>query len=151
MLSDPQRKRVAQALRAAPDERRTILATLSPLELHAFARHSPLDTGLDDLRAIAADSRCDRGTALMLYWRTDGIFGKRRNEVAEHERELYNLAVAIEQRYLTGFYTGQQVRFDPCDRADTGNDWRVMVAGATRDIPEEMFHASPGKYPSAAF
>lgn len=51
----------------------------------------------------------------------------------------------IEQRYLAGGYTGQEIAFDPRD--DERFDWTAVYTDLPnlRPIPEEMYRTSPGR------
>src|SRR5690349_9296432 len=108
--------------------RRAAVATLAtPEELHAFALHYNWDDGVELLTLIIRNPMCDRGTALMLYWLTDGIFAQRAEEISRYQGHVYALAMEIERRFLAGFYTGAAIRFDPKDPLDLDGDWRLAV------------------------
>jgi hypothetical protein len=53
----------------------SVLALMSTEELHEFVNEMNWDGGgTDRLKHVLAHPNCDRGTALMIYWRVDPIF-----------------------------------------------------------------------------
>jgi hypothetical protein len=126
--------------------RRAAIAQLAtPHELHAFADHHNWDDGVDELRAVIESPMCDRGTALMLYWRTDGVFCREPSEVSAYQREIHDFVLEIERRFLGGSFRSQVIRFDPKDPADLHGDWTLVVRGASRAVPPEMLEATSGE------
>ena len=123
------------------------------------------------LAFIADDPPTDKDTMLMMYW----MMGPRwfmqyasREEVAEKASwslDDYDFINLIESRYLNGYYTTQQIAYDPKDdkysigyytyeipedydpERDRGFDWtaeymdKVLVA----DLPKEMDQALQGE------
>lgn len=110
----------------------------APEELHAYASHYNWDDGARGLRHVIESSACDRGTALMIYWLTDGIFADERPDCGG---DVWDLAMRIESLFLSGFYTRCEFRFDP---RDMGGDWRFILQ-KPRAVPDEMTRATPGE------
>jgi len=111
-------------------------------ELHAFVKHYNWDEGVGILRWIVKQESCDRGTALMVYWKSGpGWYTQyaRKEDVPSHALEGYNLIKEIERRYRRGFYERGGFYFDPRD--DNGYDWTGQHAGveAVSPIPERMY------------
>jgi hypothetical protein len=106
-----------------------VLARMSAEELHEFAEKMNWDGGgADRLMRVLAHPRCDRGTALMISWRTnpvyhaskygdrDGVKSKMPSALAEWDMMRY-----IEQRLAApGSFAAARIPFDP--RNDFGRD-----------------------------
>jgi hypothetical protein len=123
------------------------LAQATPEDWHQVAWHWNWDSGVEPLRWIIRQERCDRGTALLIYWcggpRYLAQYAER-GEVPFYALEDYDLNMAIEAAYLAGRYTSTQIAFDP--RNDLGYDWTAEYADQLyrRPIPEHMYAATPG-------
>ena len=151
---------------AAPPERRDVIARLvedrwdtedefnqffatvaGAEELHLFAYHFNMDTGVGELRKVVRHPLCDRGTLLLVYWRlSPGFFYSDRANGGENltktdQRELLD---EVEQRYLSGEYASEVVRFDP--RHFRGADLVAgnEVPGGLSRVPPALFTPSPG-------
>ena len=118
-----------------------------PEELHLFAYHFNMDTGVGELRKVVRHPVCDRGTLLLIYWRLspgwfysdEGAGTRSPAEVEQHE--LFN---EVERRYLASAPTATDMRFDP--RSFRGGD---LIAGNEQygglpRVPPAMFEPSPG-------
>lgn len=107
---------------------------------------------------------CDKGTALLLFWKSAPGFLYQYGSEEEIEKELekaneifavllkgnlkyYIFVREIEKKYLAGFYTNQNIKFDP--RNNQGSDHTTRYSDITlkREIPEELLKASPGIAP----
>ncbi len=133
-----------------PESFRETLDT--PAKLHEYAVHYNWDEGFDIPRWIVNNEICDRGTALMLYWKAGPRYFcqfSSREEVPSMgwDRQLYDLLLEIEQKYLHGFYRNRAMLFNP--RFDPtigmlGHDWTQEYDGLSqrRQIPPEMFEPS---------
>lgn len=126
----------------------TFLAQATPDEWHQVAWNWNWDSGVEPLRWIVQRPKCDRGTALLIYWYAGPRYFAQyasREEVLEYSLEHYDLIMAIERAYLAGFYTRQEIAFDPSD--DAGFDWTAEYAAEPlqRPIPAAMYTASRGR------
>jgi hypothetical protein len=118
-------------------------------ELHLFVAN----WNWDDLRtapllwSVIRSPLCDRGTALMIYWRTDDAFCAyaHRRDVPDWARDVYELAMEIETRMLAGAFRNQSIGFDPKDRKQLGGEYRLVLRDAKREIPPIMLEAAPGR------
>jgi hypothetical protein len=107
-----------------------ILAEVNtPEELHEFVDHWNWDGGTEPIRRALAHPLCDRGTALMVYWRIDPIFYLKpeHDTRAKVEANLWPDAVVhwdmlreIEQRLAANRFRTAEVAFDPMN--DRGRD-----------------------------
>ena len=104
------------------------LAQMSAEELHAFVRDMNWDGGgADRLRRVLAHPRCDRGTALMIYWLARPRFyikyGTRervRDELWASALDDYDMLREIERRFESGGFATADIPFDPAN--DDGHD-----------------------------
>jgi len=114
--------------------------------------HWNWDDGHEPLRWILQQPQCDAGTALYIYWHASPTWFcqfKNREEVeVGHDWALadYDFIIEIESRYLKGFYTRQEIAFDPANVDAPGDDLTINHTGVAprRDIPEVMTRQSPG-------
>lgn len=115
---------------------------------HQIAWNWNWDNGEDVLKWITLQKKCDKGTALLIYWysgpRYFGQYENREN-VPEFELASYDFMKDIQQKYLAGFYKTANFSFDP--KNDSGLD-------RTKDyeendkygiVPEQMFQPVVGK------
>lgn len=112
----------------------------SALELHCVASNLNWDLGYDGLRAVLEHPRCDRGTALLLYWFGDPTYAPADPD-AEWNREPAEFLAGIAERYLRGGFASSAIATDPAcafgeDRRFSGN----------APVPEAMLAATPGTY-----
>jgi hypothetical protein len=126
-LSAEQQARVRQVLREDAD----VDGLRTPEELHYAAVRLDWDGDIEKLHRIVADPRCDRGTALAVYWMSEPV------------------------EYFAGCATREDAErlFGPgSPRHDTlahprGTDWTRGwdAPGRARAIPPVMVEACPGR------
>ena len=127
-----------------------ILRQMSAEELHAFASKMNWDGGgADRLMRVLEQRKCDRGTALMIYWRADPVFdlkyGSRENVEAETwpaRVEEWDMMRYIEQRLLDphGFATAR-FAYDPTN--DRGRDHTKQKR---KKRPRPIYENRDGKF-----
>jgi hypothetical protein len=124
-----------------------VLQRSDPDVWHQVAMGWNWDGGVAPLEWMIRQPKCDRGTALLIYWRGGPGFFKqyaRREDVPpELSSELFNLLEEVEGRFMSGFYTRQEIAFNP--RSDDTYDWTTRYAEAVGKIPAQMFAAAPGR------
>ncbi len=152
-ISKRQQRRIQAALYGVGGEETDPLDLVKQAEdskeLHLFAANWNWDDirTADVLRSIIHNPLCDRGTALMIYWLTDGMFCQYANEcdVPDWEREVYLLAMEIEHLMRTGGFQHQNIRFDPKNKQHLGGgDYRLVLKNAKRKTPPVMLAATKG-------
>ena len=117
-----------------------VLNEMSAPELHAFVEEMNWDGGgADRLLRVLAHPLCDRGTALMIYWRAQPTFYLAYQTRARVERELgrsavqdYDMLRRIERRFAKDGYGKARIPYDPAD--DNGHD---LTAGRVRVKPAD--------------
>ena len=119
-----------------------------PEDWHQIALHWNWDQGNAPLWWIIQQSTCDRGTALLLYWRGGPPWYTRyatHDDVPDWARPGFDLVQTIETRYLAEGYTRQEIAYDP--RNDDGMDHTVEFNHnkIRRPIPMAMTVATEGK------
>jgi hypothetical protein len=96
---------------------------------------------------IIQQPTCDRGTALLLYWRGAPTWMTQyatRDAVPYWDLASYDLLQAIETRYLAGGYTRQEIAYDPhTDDTDLTADY--SHSSIVRPIPAAMAVATGGQ------
>ena len=145
---------VDEAEQCASFER--VLAQMSAEELHAFVNRMNWDGGgADRLTKVLAHPLCDRGTALMIYWRTNPRFFIRyvtrervRDELWASALEDFDMLRSIERRFQSGGFATSNIVFDPTN--DRGHDWtsdgprRRPIIDPRAVLPAIMFEAIHG-------
>jgi hypothetical protein len=127
----------------------SILAQMSAEELHEFADKMNWDGGgADRLMRVLKHPKCDRGTALMIYWLANPIFdlkyGSRENVKAKTwpaRVEEWDMMRYIEQRLQdpNGFATAR-IPYDPTN--DRGRD---LTKQRRKRPPKPLFENRGGE------
>src|SRR5262245_17718072 len=82
-------------------------------ELHLFALNWNWGDAktIEVMQKIIRHPSCDRATALMIYWSTDGVFCAHADAstVPEWEREVYDLAMEIERKMSAQAFCRQEI------------------------------------------
>jgi Domain of unknown function (DUF4274)/Ankyrin repeats (3 copies) len=132
---------VVRRVKKAPS-RKTAATTL-----HRRAQTHNWDEGTAALRKILDDPGCDRGTALLIYWRaTPHSYRRyaRPDDAPEHAREVARLVADLERRLLADGFVSNALRFDPTN--DKGADRTRPSEGdeflAVRPIPAALLRAN---------
>jgi hypothetical protein len=112
-------------------------------ELHLYADGFNWDTGVEELRRVIRHPLCDRGTAILIYWRgAPGWYARyadrsetRNPDQADH----FDLLREIEQKIIGGHFRTRRFHYDP--KSDRGHDMTTRYGSAVqnRQIPPEMF------------
>lgn len=95
----------------------------APTTLHRRAQAHNWDHGTAALRKILDDPGCDRGTALLVYWRATPHHYRRYarpEDAPAHARDVARLVADLERRLLAGEFVANALRFDPTN--DDGTD-----------------------------
>jgi hypothetical protein len=114
-----------------------------PEELHIFADAFNWDCELEKLTKVIHHPLCDRGTALLVYWRGQPAYFLRygsRAKIPYFERENFDLLREIERRMTDGGYARFDIPYDPTN--DAGTDQRPKrreVERFAREIPAMMY------------
>lgn len=110
------------------------VARMSAEELHALARQLNWDDDdtIDRLRRLINHPRCDRGTALQIYWTGEPTFylgyetrDRVRNELWPEALATYDLLREIEQLVLANRFATAEIPFDPF--REDGMDWTTCT------------------------
>jgi hypothetical protein len=146
-LSEAQLSRVQRMIRdeweSESELNQFIEAVTEPEELHLYAAGFNWDCGCEELHLVIRHPLCDRGTALLIYWRA----GPRWFAQYNNRSEAYNADVAqtfdflkeIEQKVIAGAFKTHLFPFDPTN--DNGRDLTQHHSKiqTIRDIPIQMF------------
>ena len=89
-------------------------------EVRRFAEKFNWDAGATDLFAVIRNPKCDKGTALLVFWLSDPVsfFELYTNQeearsAAESGDDYYRLLVEIQENYVAGFYVESDFYVDP--------------------------------------
>lgn len=126
----------------------------SPEELHQLALNYNWDDGVETPAWIIKQPFCDRGTALLLFWRAAPrpyyyAYANRddvpHSMIYEYDLSLYDLVQELEEKYLSDFFTHQNIAFNPAN--DYGTNWinEYLDVERKKEIPSIMFESTPGK------
>jgi hypothetical protein len=86
-------------------------------ELHYLASIYNWDDGTEVLEWVINSPLCDKGTALLIFWRSEPDFYTRfdNEEEAEYERDVYRLVKNIIRNIETNYYKRSRIRFNAKD------------------------------------
>ena len=114
-----------------------------PAQLHYLADIYNWDDEIDVLDWIISSPVCDKGTALLIFWRAEpDYYTKFENEdEAGTDKEIYLLLRKIITNWQSGFYKKERFRFDPiAEEYDV--DYRYP--NEKWQIPDEMKKPTKG-------
>jgi hypothetical protein len=88
---------------------------VNPVEYHLIAGNYNWDDGAQVLTWIIESPLCDKGTALLIFWRAQPDFYTQFSSVeeADYEAEVYRLVRAIMGKWEAGFYQTSLIAYDP--------------------------------------
>jgi len=115
------------------------LSSASPEQRHIFVARSNYDDNLWALQYLIDDPQLECATTLMAFWCLGAAWYVQFEDESEvpFGQEKYRLVRLIEERYLSGFYTNQNIWYSPMHsdlcRPDDYPDVPVK-----RVIPERM-------------
>ena len=115
-------------------------------QLHEYMGKYNWDIGLEIPYWAIRNPLCDRGTALMIYWKAGaGYFCqyKDRNSIPLYEIEGYDLIIEIENKYNSNFYSINEIKFNPSsdlEKDTKGHNWieEYQDLPQRRKIPKQM-------------
>src|SRR5437868_15390451 len=85
-------------------------------ELHLYANGFNWDTGVGELRRVVRHRLCDRGTALLIYWRGNpGFFARfadRSETINPDQADQFDLLQEIEQKIIAGHFHTRRFAYD---------------------------------------
>jgi len=112
-------------------------------ELHLYADGFNWDTGVEELRRVTRHPLCDRGTALLIYWRGGPGWYAQYSDRAEirnaDEADGYDLSHEIERLIIQGRFATYRFHYDPTNDRGTDLTRGPSDVPQVRQIPREMF------------
>jgi len=117
----------------------------NPLEYHFIVDMYNWDDGAEVLTWIASNEICDKGTAKMIFWRSQPSYYTRflTADEAEWDADIFTLNKLIIENFETGFYKGEEIYYNPKeDPSAEGTD--EIDPKAKWEIPGFMKDASAG-------
>ncbi|MBC7876655.1 MAG: DUF4274 domain-containing protein [Anaerolineales bacterium] len=121
-------------------------------KLNEFAAHYNWDDGFEVPVWIINNPQCDRGTALMMYWRAEPQYFCKYatcDDIPNSGWQIshYDFIREVEEKYINGFYKFQEILFNPrydMSSGMEGYDWTQEdnEIPQHRKIPAEMFEPS---------
>lgn len=118
--------------------------TLNSTELHYLADIYNWDDGVEILFWIINSDKCDKGTALMIFWRAvpDYYLEKDENELQFYEKENYQLLKEIVASFKSNKFKKSKIKYNP------NSDFEVNTDQVLKwDIPKEMIQPTRGFKP----
>jgi len=94
--------------------------TLNSTELHFLAEIYNWDDGTEILNWIIESKKCDKGTALMIFWKStpDYYFEQNENEIEEYEKETFELLKKIVQNFRVNNFKKSSLKYNPNEDFD---------------------------------
>jgi len=118
-------------------DRREFDKQKTPAELHYLASIFNWDDDKDVLEWIVNNPLCDKGTAFLIFWRSQPDFYTRfeNEDEAEYDRETFRLVRNVVLNFQNGFYKSARIKFNPnSDEFDVS----YVDPKAKCVIPDEM-------------
>lgn len=102
-----------------------------------LAQYYNWDDGVEVLRWIIESTKCDKGTASLIFWQSepDYFFEISADEVEEYEKDTFLLLKRIVEKFNNKEFTRSIIRYDPADRVKT-IDWSKQ--NPEWNIPNEL-------------
>ncbi|QDT38831.1 DUF4274 domain-containing protein [Stratiformator vulcanicus] len=131
------------ARKAAEELLQQWLEQADPTDRHRLASAWELRRGPKPLAWIVRQDECDRGTAMLIYWRVAAWWARTRND-----GRWLDLAKKINRRDDEGFYSRAELAFDPAtvegaDRIKAEPRLSEPVAGASIEPPDDFLGGVP--------
>ena len=115
-------------------------------EMHYFASKFSGAQDQTALRLIVNDKRCDKATALMIFWRVCPrfytVFANEEEAKPAYADFIFTTLKVILSNWESGFYTNQQIAYDPNVEARFEVD--AIEPNEKWAIPESLKMALPG-------
>lgn len=127
-----------------PDsEVRALFETMTnPWEVHYFVSEFSWGIDLTVLTWIIDSELCDKGTALMLFWRPCPNFYTRYATQAEADSDhfgfIHRVLRKIMSNWESGFYVNQRIAYDPRLDINVGSGEFIQEPNAKWAIPDYM-------------
>lgn len=118
--------------------------TLNSTEQYFLAEIYNWDDGIQVLEWIINSEKCDKGTALMIFWKSspDYYFENEKNEIPVYEMETFNLLNKIVNKFQNKSFNNSKLKYNPKDDFEFEDydftDW---------EIPNEMLESTHGLKP----
>ncbi|WP_052248439.1 DUF4274 domain-containing protein [Chryseobacterium taiwanense] len=118
--------------------------TLSSVELHYLVDIYNWDDGVEVLLWIVNSNKCDKATALMIFWRAcpDYYLEKEENELDVYEREINHLLKTIIESFKSNKFKRSIFSYNPQEDFEIEED-QILNWG----IPVEMTKMIKGLKP----
>ena len=126
---------------------RLFVAMESSEELFLFAYHVTGDLTAAAWRRLIDNPLCDRGTALLVFWRNSPGYLYQYASAVEvpYDDGRHDLVKDIERRYLAGAFPDRGLRFNPSSFRGCNLLLSYPERGGVAHIPEELRQPSPGQ------
>lgn len=115
----------------------------TPAQLHYLADMYNWDDGTEVLDWIISSPACDKGTALLLFWRAEPDYYTRFNDESEADihKETFSLLRKIVTKWQTGFFKKERFSYNPMAE---GYDVEYRYPNEKWAIPHEMKQPTSG-------
>ena len=115
----------------------------TPAQLHYLANIYNWDDGAEVLDWIISSPRCDKGTALLLFWSAEPDYYTKfdNKSEADSDQEIYLLLRKIIANWQSGFYKQERFKFDSIAE---GYDVDYRYPDEKWMIPDEMKKPTSG-------
>ena len=120
--------------------------TLNSAEQYFLADNYNWDDGPIVLDWIIDSPKCDKGTALLIFWRAepDFYFEYTADNIEEYEKPVWDLLQKILKKFKENGFKQSKYKFDPTAEGYK-TDWKTELD--IWEIPEELKIATKGKKP----
>jgi hypothetical protein len=116
---------------------------LNSTDQYYLAENYNWDDGVEILKWIIESSKCDKGTASLIFWMSepDYYIEKSENEIPDYEKDTYLMLRRIVEKFNHNEFKKSCLKYNPKDR-EKEIDWSKL--NSEWNIPEELKKPTKG-------
>ncbi len=120
--------------------------TLNSAEQYYLADNYNWDDGITVLNWIIDSSKCDKGTASLIFWKAepDFYFDYTAETIEDYEKPVWDLLQKIVKNFKENNFKNSKLKFDPIAEGYK-TDWETKLN--IWDIPTELKVGTKGRVP----
>lgn len=116
---------------------------LNSTDQYYLAENYNWDDGVEILKWIIESKKCDKGTASLIFWKSepDYYFQKSESEISDYEKDTFLLLKRIVEKFSNNEFKKSNLKYNPTEREKRVN-WSKQ--NSEWNIPEELKKATKG-------
>lgn len=117
---------------------------LDSAEMHYLVEIFNWDDSTEVLNWIVDSAGCDKGTALMIFWRSSPDYYLGKDSIDDYDKDILYLLEKIIQRFKLQNFKKSKIKYDPAEDFDVQTSISEVEAWG---LPQEMFKPTRGFRP----